>query len=256
MRSTRLAVTAVLVAGLGGLTALAQRQPGGGFGGGAFGALGPAQLVNSKTVHQELKVTEEQATKLREWSREFGSKQMERMREAFTGGQPDRERIAEIQAELSKEAWQQVGDVLKEEQVNRLKQIEVQVAGLQAFALPRVKDALKITDDQQEKIRDIQRSSGKEIMELREEFGLKGFGGGFGGPKLDADKQAEYDRKLAAINKDAMTQVEGVLTDDQKKAWKELTGASVDTAVIRREATPAFGGPGGGGQFKKKKKDD
>jgi len=31
-------------------------------------------------------------------------------------------------------------------------------------------------------------------------------------------------KKMAALNKETMEKVSGVLTDDQKKAWKDLTG--------------------------------
>lgn len=241
MRFTRGAVAAVLVAGLGGLAVLAQ-PPGSGRGFG-FGG-GPAQLINSKTVQKELKVTEEQAGKLKEWAREFGAKQREKMQGLFQGGNFDREKFAEVMAEQTKEAYKEIAAVLKEDQVKRLKQIEVQVAGARAFALPHVKEALKISDEQAEKIQDIGRSSFKEIAELREEFGLKGFGG----PKLEPDKQKEYDKKLAAITKDVMDKTMAALSDEQKKAYKDLTGEAVDVAAIQRESFQGFQG--------KRKKDD
>ena len=237
MRFTRGAVAAVLVAGLGGLTALAQ-PPGGGRGMGMFGG-GSARLVNSKAVQKELKVNEEQAAKLKE----LAARQQEKMRSLFQGGNVDREKIGEVMAEQAKEAEKEIAAILKEDQVKRLKQIEVQVAGSFAFGIPRVKEALKISDEQAEKIQDIGRSSFKERQELNEEFGIKGFGG----RPDDPDKAKEYDKKLAAITKDVMDKIMGTMSDDQKKAYKELTGEAVDVAAIQRESA---------GQFRRKKKDD
>jgi hypothetical protein len=235
-------VAAALVVGLGGLAAVAQ-PPGGGRGFG-FGFGGPTQLINSKTVQKELKIDEDQANKLKEWAREFGARQREKMQALFQGGNTDREKIAEAMAEQTKEAYKQIGAILKEDQVKRLRQIEVQVAGSRAFGLPHVKEALKITDEQEEKIRDIGRSSFKEIAELREEYGLKGFGG----PKLEPDKQKEYDKKMAAITKDQMDKVMATLSDEQKKAYKDLTGEAVDVAAIQRDSAGQFQG--------RRKKDD
>jgi Spy/CpxP family protein refolding chaperone len=243
--ATRVAVTAGLVAGLGGLSVLAQ-PPGGGRGM-MFGG-GPAQLVNSKTVQKELKVTDEQATKLKEWAKEFGAKQREKMQALFQGGGFDREKFAEAQAEMLKEAHKELGTILKEDQVKRLQQIEVQMAGSMALVTnPEVKDALKLTEEQQDKIREVQKASFQERRDLAEEYGVKGFGA----RPQDPDKAKEYDKKLAAIDKDMTDKALAVLTDDQKKKYKELTGEPVDVAAIRRESMPA-----GGGFGKKKKKDD
>ena len=54
---------------------------------------------------------------------------------------------------------------------------------------------------------------------------------------------------LAAINKDIMDKVTATLTDDQKKAFKDLTGEAVDVAAIQRESAAQF-------QGRRKKKDD
>ncbi len=241
MRFTRAAVVAVLVAGLGGLAAMAQQGRGGM---GMFGGGGPAQLVNSKTVQSELKVSEDQAGKLKEWGREFGAKQREKMRELFQGGNFDREKFGEIMAEQTKEAYKEIASVLKPDQVKRLKQIEVQVAGARAFAMPHVQEALKLTDEQKEKVRDIEQSTGKELRELAQEFGL---GGRQKGERPDQAKMEEFRKKSAALSKESMTKLEGVLTEKQKGDWKELTGTAVDVAKIQSESRP---------QFPRKKKDD
>jgi len=203
----RYATAALLAAGMVGL-AIAQRQ-GGGFGG--FG--GPAQLVNSKTVLADIKATDEQATKLKDWAKDYQAKTFASFKDFKDLSKEER---AEKMAANTEKAWKDIGGILKEDQVKRLKQIEHQVAGPRAFSAKDVSEALNISDDQKEKIREAGMSVGKEMADLREEYGLKGFGG----PKLDADKQKEYDKKLAAINKDFETKVQGILTDEQKKKWK------------------------------------
>jgi hypothetical protein len=215
------------------LTVAQSRQFGGGFGG------GPAGLVNSKTALADIKATEEQVEKLKEWAKDYQGKQME-----FFKGFKDmsKEERTEKQAALTADAWKGIGKVLKEDQVKRLKQIELQVAGVGAFMRPDVSEALKITDDQKGKIGESMGGMFKDMQALREEFGLKGFGGA----KLEGDKQKEYDKKLAKLTKEMMSTVQDAMTDDQKKKWKEMVGDPIDVQKVQAESRPNFG------NFKKK----
>lgn len=218
------------------LTAAQSRQFGGGFGG------GPAGLVNSKTAMTDIKATDDQVEKLKEWAKEYQDKQ----REFFKGFKDmSKEERTEKQAALTKDAWAAIGKVLKDDQVKRLKQIEIQVAGVGAFLRPDVSEALKITDDQKGKLQESMGSVFKDIMALNEEFGIKGFGGG-GAAKLEGDKKKDYDKKIAKLNKEMMSGVQDVMTDEQKKKWKEMTGEPIDVQKVQAESRPTFG------NFKKK----
>jgi Spy/CpxP family protein refolding chaperone len=247
MRKTlRFSTAAVLVAGLAGVTALAQPPGGGGFGGFGFGGggTGPAQLVRSKTVKAELKVTDEQASKLDEWAKEFQGKMFEMMKDSGISKDTPREemgkKMAEMNAKVTDEAYKQIGTVLKEEQVKRLRQIDVQVAGPNAFTRKDVQDALKPTDEQKAKFREINAAAQKERQELRQEYGIGGRPGGGGGKGPDQAKMAEYNKKSAALDAETMTKISALLTDDQKKEWTGLIGEKVDVAKIQEETR--FGG--------------
>jgi Spy/CpxP family protein refolding chaperone len=251
----RLTTAAVLVAGMAGLTALAQR--GGGFGGGMFGG-GPLGLLRAKSVQSDLNITEEQAGKLKDWAKDYAGSMREKMQEKLKDIPRDqfREKIGEVMAEINKETYKELGTVLKPEQVKRLKQIDIQAAGARAFSMPDVQSALKLTADQKDKIKDVEQSAAKEGRDLREEYGL-GFGGrgGKGGGKgkrtrPDPEKMKEFQKKSEAINKDTTSKVMAVLTDDQKKEWKELTGKPFDVAKMQEEMRGQFQGRGG---FRKKK---
>lgn len=225
---------------------LAVQPPQGGRGmGGGFGGGGVAGLVKSKTVIADVKITEEQQAKLKDWSKTFAAKTMESMKSAMEGvDRQDRkalgEAMAKVQAENAKTAYTELATVLQPDQVKRLKQIEVQVAGTRAFALPEVKTALKVTDDQEAKIKDATDSAMKDTRDLNEEYGVKGFGG----RPTDADKAKEFDKKRAAITKETMTKVMGAMTAEQKKTWESLTGAPIDVAKVQAESMPAFQGKG------------
>jgi len=224
--------------GAAGLS-VAVQPPQGGRGG--FGGGGVAALVKSKTVIADVKITDEQQGKLKDWSKDFAAKSQEMMKAAMEGVDfQDRkammEKMPAAQAEISKAAYKELADVLKPGQVKRLKQIEVQVAGVRAFNQADVKSALKITDDQEAKIKDAAEAGMKDGRDLNEEYGVKGFGG----RPDDADKAKEFDKKRAAITKEIMTKVMGTMSADQKKSWAELTGEPIDVSKVQAESMGGF----------------
>lgn len=245
MRGTRIAVAAVLFsAGVAAVIAQ-QRQ----FGGGG-GFITPATLVVNKAVQDDIKMTEEQTEKVKTWSKEYTAKQFEGIKERFAGFKDlsDEERtkkMAEMTAESNKEIYKQLGDVLKPEQITRIKQIDVQAAGLRAFTRAEVVTALKLTDDQKSTIKGISDEFGKDRREIETEAGIGGGKGkGKGGGGGDATKTDAANKKIAKIQKEAMEKISEKLTAEQVKTWKELTGDPFDTTKLRT----GFGG----GNFKKK----
>jgi hypothetical protein len=185
----------------------AQRQQGGrGFGGG--GGLG--MLLVNKSVLEELKATDEQKEKLanvgKDMREKFGKDLQAAMKDM------NREKAEQLRKEMNTETSKAVDKVLKAEQVKRLHQIELQVAlqtgNLEALTQERVKKALNLTDKQSAAIKETSETLAKERREA--------FSGG------------QFDReKMQAITKKAQESGEkliGTLSDDQKKAWKDLTG--------------------------------
>lgn len=110
----------------------------------------------------------------------------------------------------------EVEKILKPEQMTRLKQISRQQGGPRAYLkADNVKD-LKLTDDQQKKLKDISTELEKDVGELRR--GAGGAKGGFG--RVPPETQ----EKIDALNKEANEKAAAVLTDEQKSKWKELIG--------------------------------
>jgi hypothetical protein len=118
---------------------------------------------------------------------------------------------------------------LKPDQTKRLKQIVWQKAGIStALNFSEVQAALKLDDKQKEKVKTIQEDTQKKVTELlggaggaggagaRRNRGAGGAGGARGG---QAFTQVQEARKKADDD------ITATLTDDQKKAWKEVVGA-------------------------------
>ena len=254
MRGGRIAVAGLMFSAGVTLVIAQQRQPGG-FGGG-FGGGGPTTLVTNKAVQEDVKMTEEQIEKIKTWSKDFREKRTEIMtaegidtKDFKALFSPDNaEKLAAANAKVTKEAYKQLEGVLKAEQVKRIKQIDIQSAGVNAFTRADVIEALKLTDDQKSTIKGISGEFAKDSREIRTEAGLGGGGkgGGKGGKGgFDATKMAEMNKKISKLQKETIEKISEKLTADQIKAWKELTGEAFDTTKLQ-------GGFGGGGNFKKK----
>jgi hypothetical protein len=134
---------------------------------------------------------------------------------------------------LTPEVMAAIAKVLDEKQFNRFRQIDLQQRGNNAFKDAFVVKELKITDEQKTSIVSLINDSEKEIKDLTPKKG------GFG-----KDGQAARE-KQDAVRKETKEKIFGVLTKDQRKAYRELIGEEF-------KLTPF----GGGGNPKKDAKKD
>jgi Spy/CpxP family protein refolding chaperone len=195
------------------LVAYGQQRPGQrGPGGRGFGS---AMLLRAEAVQKELGVTAEQLTKLKdvlEAGRGAGGGQRN---QDMT--EEERTKAREERAKQVAEQDKKIGEILKPEQIARLKQIRLQVAGARAVTDEEAAKELKITDEQKTKIE-------KVMQEMRDAMQ----GGGGGGPGAFAEMREKINAKVMEI-----------LTDEQKAKYKEMLGKPFDTSQLR------MGGPGG-----------
>lgn len=211
-------------------------QPGGGFGGGMMMRGGGAALLSNDGVQKELKLTDEQKTKVKE----FTEAQQAKMREMFQGGGFDREKMQEAMKEGREKSEKFVKETLNADQQKRYKeinyQVQLQTTGPAVFANEDVQKALKLSDDQKDKLKSMGEEMRKDTGELMRD--LRGGG----------DAAAEARKKLQAVTKEYTTKAVDTLSDEQKKAWKDLTGApfefKMDAGTGGERRRP--GGEGGG----------
>jgi hypothetical protein len=192
--------------------ALAQRQPGRGFGNGQFGGIG--SLIRNESVQKELKMEKDQVDKATEAARKIREKHAEEFAKLADLSQEERRtKSAELNRTVAAETLVAVSEVLKPEQVTRLKQIELQQAGVAAFTRADVEKALTLNDEQKTKLTAIADESSTKMRELR--------GGGQGGGRTRGTPDLA---KVTALRKEMGDKALAVLTDDQKKSWQSMTG--------------------------------
>lgn len=209
-----------LVLGFGALAllctpAFAQGQ-GRGFGGGMMGG-GPMMLGNP-SVQKELKFTEEQTSKAQTALTEIREAHQEEMQGLRDAEPAERmTKMAALNKAMTNEAIKALG--LKEEQVKRFHQISLQARRAQAFMDPEVASKLKITDDQKKQIQELTQDSGAKMREIFQ---------------ANQDDRAEAMKQIQALQKETSTKVMALMTDDQKKMWKEMTGEPFEMVMAPR----------------------
>lgn len=209
-------------------------RQGGGFGRqGGFGFGGGMMLLSMPEVQKELKMTPEQNDKVKTKQADVRTATQAIMEKAG-GFQALRDMSPEdrtkLQADMQEVQTKAVKEVLDETQMKRFHQLELQRQGPNAFTMPEVKKALDITDEQSTKIAAIQMEQQQAMRDARQ---------GFDPQNATADDRAAMQKKMADAQKVTLDKTLAVLTPDQAKKWKEMTGEPFKFPAM------GPGGPGG-----------
>jgi Spy/CpxP family protein refolding chaperone len=193
-----------------------QTQGRGGFGGGAAG------FLMAPNVQKDLKLTDAQVRKVQETLREIRERHQTDY-SALRDASPDVRwtKMATLNETVSDEVKKALS--FSAEQSKRFDQISLLAHGLQAFANATVAEKLNLNNDQKSKIR--------EIVEATR----SSFAGAFNKDASEQERTEARDKRAAA-QKENMTKVQALLTDDQKKAWKELTGEPIEIQYPARRS--------------------
>ncbi len=235
-------VLALLVCG----SLFAAQQPGFGPGmmgpGGAMGGLGgniDLLLLNAPQVQKELNLVQEQIDKLREIQR--GA--MEGLRDMFPRGMRDMsaeerqkamEEARKKMEERTKELRKKVDEVLLDHQKKRLKEIKLQVQGLQALSDPEVIEMLGITDEQREKMENLRKEAAEKTRKQMES--LRDLS-----PEQRREKGRELFEEMRKAREDTEKAVFDVLTPSQKEKLEKAKGEKFELdmgALFRRPGGP------------------
>jgi hypothetical protein len=157
-------------------------------------------LLRQKSVQDELKVTPDEAKKIDA----FASQQWKKAQTIHELPAKEHEEKGE---ELSKENDKFIHETLMPDQLKRLNQIGMQLAGLLWVTRPEVATEIKLTDEQKAKAHELLATAHKEMQEI-----LRSSKGGV------TDEHVKTERR---VNRQRLM---GLLTDEQKAKWKELAG--------------------------------
>jgi hypothetical protein len=173
--------------------------------------LSPLLLLGQRSIQKELGLTDEQVDKVKE---------AQKVRGDYANLRPDE--LPQKMQEMARDGERVASNILKRDQMTRLKQITLQVSGLQAFNDPEVAKALDLTDEQKEKTRAAVKDNRFQPLPT-------------GGTQTAQKRMAETPR--ANLDK-----VMNLLTSEQKAKWQEMP-ASPSRVNSRSRARAAGAGP-------------
>jgi Spy/CpxP family protein refolding chaperone len=179
----------------------------GGFGG---------DLTTNEKVQADLKLTDDQKDQIKK----IVADAPRPMRDPNASRE---ERMAKA-AEARKDLEDKINTVLNDSQKARIKEIRLQARGTAALSDKEVAESLKLTDDQVNKIKDLNKSLADARTAARPQGG--------GPPDQDTID------KLTKLRTETNEKILAVLTSDQKATFEKMQGAKI-------EGLPTFGGGGG-----------
>jgi hypothetical protein len=168
-------------------------------------------LLRQKSVQEELKLSPEVIKKVME----FTAKEHDAFWEAIKGGKEGRR---EKLMELDKEEKQFLSDNLTPAQRKRLVEITLQVTGLHELNRPEAAKVLNLTDEQQQKFKDLQKEHRKQLVEIIQ-------------PK---EREGRHE-KLKKLREETRDKIRAILTDEQKAKVRELVGEPFTGEIVFEE---------------------
>jgi serine/threonine protein kinase len=122
-----------------------------------------------------------------------------------------------------------LAEVLSRKQIARLHQIALQAQGPMAFRDPQVVASLKLSADQRKQIRGFE----SNLFFDKREFEKRDFDklGPPKGPKKGFDGKGMFEQRMMERRDAVMKQIGEVLTAEQTKKWRDLTGERFDSKM-------------------------
>ena len=174
--------------------------------------LGPQFMVFRDKVQERLKVSDDQKKKLQEPLEGF-IKEMTEVFQSLDGVKPEEreKKIGPYRQKAHEKLAALLKETLKEEQLKQLRQLVLQQEGLYALGHPEVAAELKFTDEQKKQFTSVLQELQKKIEPLIQEAQSGG-------------NPEEIRPKVMKLHKQYEGKIDGILSDAQKKHWKEMLG--------------------------------
>ena len=171
-----------------------------------------AELASLPEVQDELKLSDEQKTRITE----IHDGLRDRRREMFGTGFGRFDEIWQRSDQLNRDASQTVDEVLDDSQRTRLQQIAIQQNGPRSLHDPQVVAALGLSDEQSKKLAQVRDENTQEFENAIRQFGREW-------RQQAGDLAAKSDERLLAV-----------LADEQRDQFEALKGEPLEIQRWRR----------------------
>lgn len=206
-----------------------------GFGGPGGGGFGGGNLLANEQVQKELKITDDQKSKITA----IGEESREEMRKVFGGNfqnltQEERQKAFGEAQKKGQEFAKKMEAVLTPDQTKRYKEIRLNVRGIAALTDEEVSKELKLSEEQVAQLKTIQEEANKQRRELTPDFRR--------GQQPSQEEIQKNREKREQLDKDTTDESLAILSADQRSQYEKMKG---EKFVLERRGF-GFGQPGGG----------
>jgi len=175
-------------------------------------ALGPTFLVFRSKVQEELKLSDEQKQKLQKRLQNTAQGAMQFFQKLGDKKPEEREKELHAYRENAQENMTAfLKETLKEEQFKRLRQVMLQREDLFALGHAEIMKELEITNEQRQQFVEVVQGMQQKVEPLLKEAQAGG-------------KPEEIRPKVLKHREEHVGRIEAILSDAQKKQWKEMLG--------------------------------
>jgi len=196
--------------------------PGGMMGG---VTVSPIMILLAPSVQKEVKLNEEQKTKVYSYAKTATQKQREMMQAvAFGGGNANPQMMMQAGMQIRHELDQGLAKILEPKQKERLDQIVLQAEGPLAVARPEIADKVGLNDEQQEYVQRI-------MMEMRRNLFMSVRQGAANG-QFNPGQMKSLTAQLRA---GAVQEVGKILDRKQKNTFNKMLGEPFDMKRLDSE---------------------
>ncbi len=231
---------------------------------------GPHFVIKSPTVHRLLQLDEKEvafAMELAEKCDKESKAMIHQELQAMLATNGQRIQVAELQARIeqlksdrAENFYEDLGQKLTPKQVERLKGIELQLAGIQAFERSETREAIGFTKDQLEDVDLTIAEYKSDVSSLRTGMGLNGpaisttaavVSSGTAAPaasstvvppssSVDPKKSEEFNAKQRELQAKKVQAIIALMTEKQRSTFEKMRGEVVDLDGIREEMKATF----------------
>jgi hypothetical protein len=190
---------------------------------------GMVGLLRHPNVQKDLNLSDEQKEKANELLDELGRMSMPKQGEQLEQGEFMR-RMQNPMAipEVRERAEKGLAEILKPEQLARLKEIGLQAQGPAAFSNPEVVKTLAITDEQKEKFAELNKQTNEQRQKMiQSQMDLS--------PEERMEKRAEMQAEMQKLHQKLTADSLGVLTPEQREKFEKMTGKKIDLTPPQRQ---------------------
>jgi hypothetical protein len=191
-------------------------------------------ILLAPSVQKELKLNEEQKTKVYNFARTASQKHREMMQTLMFSGNANPQIMMETYRQIRQEIDQGTAQILDPKQKERFDQIVLQHEGWLAVARPEIAAKLRLNEAQQEYAQSVMVEMRRQLMmSIRQSMATGQY-------------NAAQVRELAAgLRKDAAAEISKAIDAKQKKTIKGMIGAPFDLTKLEAETATAEASVGG-----------